>query len=201
MKGTRVDFKSEGETLSATLYNDAASVAVVLCPPHPLYGGSSSDTRIVSVARELASHDISALCIDYGSYGQGVKEIQNVLDAIELIEKKVSCLGLLGYSFGAVVASNVAARTETDGFVAISILKRVNGLEANFKFDCPKLFIHGRHDDVAPYSEFEELYKEVRGKKERFILNTNHFYMEKYPVIIDKVSKRIRRFFQAQFSN
>ena len=120
-------FKSKGEILPATFY-DNSSVGVVLCPPHPLYGGSKNDTRIVRVARELASHNISALCIDYGSYGKGVKEVENILDAASWMRKRVRSLGLLGYSFGAVVASNAAARTEVKGFVAMSILRRVNGL-------------------------------------------------------------------------
>jgi len=72
----QVSFRSKDKTLLATLYGDS-SVGVVLCPPHPLYGGSKDDTRIVRVARELASHDVSALCMDYGGYGKGVDEVQN----------------------------------------------------------------------------------------------------------------------------
>lgn len=194
-----ISFKSRGETLVATLH-DSSSVGVVLCPPHPLYGGSIKDTRIVRVARELALHDISALCMDYGSYGKGVKEVQNVLDAILFMRKRVDSLGLLGYSFGAVVASNAAVRVEIDGFVAMSILKKVNGLAANLDFDCPKLFVHGRSDNVASYSEFEHLYTEARGRKEMLVLDTDHFYMEDYPTIIDSASRSIRRFFQEVFS-
>ena len=118
-------FESNGKTLSATLYGNS-SVGVVLCPPHPLFGGSRRDIRIVRVARELALHNISALCMDYGSYGKGAKEVENVLDAISWMRKKVNSLGLLGYSFGAVVASNAVARTEIDGFVAMSILRKVD---------------------------------------------------------------------------
>ncbi len=194
-RGVQEVFFSRGETLSATIYNNS-SVGVVLCPPHPLYGGSRNDTRIVRVARELASYKISALCIDYGSYGKGAKEVENVLDAVAWMQKRVHSVGLLGYSFGAVVASNAAARTEVKGFVAVSILRKVNGLEANLDFDWPKLFVHGKRDDVAPYSEFESLYASARGRKEKLVLDTDHFYMENYPNTIKSVSKRICRFFE-----
>jgi len=190
-----VSFRSKGETLPATFYDDS-SVGVVLCPPHPLYGGRRNDTRIVRIARELASHNISALCIDYGSYGKGVKEVENVLDAVSWMRKRVRSLGLLGYSFGAVVASNAATQTEIEGFVAMSILRRVNGLEANLNFDCPKLFVHGKLDDVALYSEFEYIYAKAKGRKERLVLNTGHFFMEGYPATINSASKRIREFFE-----
>jgi len=175
-----VSFKSRGETLPATLYNNS-SVGVVLCPPHPLYGGSRNDTRIVRVARELALHGISALCMDYGSYGEGVKEVQNVLDAISYMQKRVRSLGLLGYSFGAVVASNAVARAKIEGFVAMSILRKANGLEARLDFDCPKLFVHGRLDDVVPYSEFEYLYGEAKGPKEKLVLNNRSFLYGRLP--------------------
>jgi len=195
----QVSFRSKDETLLATLYGDS-SVGVVLCPPHPLYGGSRDDTRIVRVARELASHDVSALCMDYGGYGKGVEEVQNVLDAISFMRKRVDSLGLLGYSFGAVVASNVAVQTEVDCFVAISILKKVNGLKANLDFDCPKLFVHGKHDKVAPYSDFKQLYKKAREKKDKLVLDTDHFYMDDYPTTIDLASKSICEFFKEAFS-
>jgi len=190
-----VSFKSKSETLPATFY-DNSSVGVVLCPPHPLYGGRRNDTRIVRVARELASHNISALCIDYGSYGTGVKEVENVLDAVSWMRKRIRSLGLLGYSFGAVVASNAAALTEIEGFVAMSILKKVDGLEANLDFGCPKFFVHGKLDDVALYSEFEYIYAKAKGRKEKLVLNTGHFYMGNYPATINSASKRIREFFE-----
>jgi hypothetical protein len=195
VRAREVSFKSKGENLPATFY-DNSSVGVVLCPPHPLYGGRRNDTRIVRVARELASHGISALCIDYGSYDKGVKEVENVLDAVSWMRKRVRSLGLLGYSFGAVVASNSAARTEIEGFVAMSILMKVNGLEANLDFDCPKLFVHGKLDDVARHSEFEYLFAKAKGRKEKLVLNTGHSYIENYPATIESASKRIREFFE-----
>jgi len=194
----QVVFESTGETLGATFY-DVSSVGVVLCPPHPLYGGSRNDTRLVRIARELTSHNISALCMDYGSYGKGVKEVGNVLDAVAWMKKRVRYSGLLGYSFGAVVASNVAARAEVEGFVAISILRKVNGLEANLDFDCPNFFVHGRYDNVAPCSEFEYLYSKAKGRKEKLVLDTDHFYVDNYPITINSASKRIIQFFKEVF--
>jgi alpha/beta superfamily hydrolase len=195
----QITFTSKGETLPATLYAHS-SKGVILCPPHPLYGGTRNDTRIVRIARELASRGISALCIDYGSYGKGVEEVQNVLDAVSFMGKKVDCLGLVGYSFGAVVASNVVGQTEIDGYVAMSILKRVDGIDAILDFACPKLFVHGKRDKVAPYSDFKQLYQEANERKERLVLDTDHFYMENYPTIIDLASKSICKFFAKIFS-
>jgi uncharacterized protein len=195
-----VTFESCNETLKATLYGEfsaAPSAGVVLCPPHPLHGGNRHDTRLVTVARELSKHDLLALCMDYGSYGGGIREVQYVVDASAFMRAKgISPLGLLGYSFGAVVASNAVVAAKADGFVAMSILRRINDLTAKLDSECPKLFVHGRRDNLASYPDFERLYTEAKGAKQKLILDTDHFYMDKYPTVIRTTAEAIRKFFQ-----
>jgi alpha/beta superfamily hydrolase len=95
-----------------------------------------------------------------------------------------------------VVASNAAATAEADGFVAMSILRRVNDLTAKLDFGCPKLFVHGSRDNLASFSDFERLYAEAKGAKQKFILDTDHFYMDNYPTLIKTAAETIRKFFQ-----
>jgi len=194
-----VSFKSGSETLHATLYSDfspTSHAGVVLCPPHPLYGGNRNDARIVKVARELSKYNIRALCIDYGNYSRGLGEVQHVLDAVLFMRRKgVSSLGLLGYSFGSVVASNAAATADIDGFAAMSILRQVNGLTAKLDFNCPKLFVHGRRDEIASYSDFKHLFVEAKDVKQKLVLDTDHFYMDNYPAVINAAAEVIRKFF------
>jgi len=187
-----ISFKSRGEDLGGTLYGEFDRL-VIMCPPHPLYGGNRSDVRLVRVAEELSLRGISSLCIDYGPYGEGIEEVNDVIAAISSYKRGFS-VGLFGYSFGSVVASNAAARTsEIQGFVAMSILRRVGKIDATLDFDCPKLFIHGRRDES--YSRFETLFTEVRERKDKFVLDTDHFYLDSYPKIIDRASDRIGQFF------
>jgi alpha/beta superfamily hydrolase len=189
-----LEFESNGQKLTASFFEASSGISqagVVLCPPHPKYGGNRRDTRTVRVAEELTLHRISSLCIDYGSYGRGITEVRNVADAISLMQKKTKIVGLLGYSFGAAVASNAAARTNVAGFVAMSILRRVNGLTAIFSFDCPKLFVHGKLDNMASYSDFERLYSEVEGTKQKLVLDTDH-----YPNVLNRAAEAICKFFQ-----
>jgi alpha/beta superfamily hydrolase len=135
--------------------------------------------------------------MDYGSYGGGLREVQQVLDAIAFMrEKGFSSLGLLGYSFGAVVASNATASAEANGFVAMSILRRINDLTAKLDSECPKLFVHGKRDNLASYSDFECLYAEAEGVKQKLVLDTDHFYMDNYPTVINMAAEATRKFFQ-----
>jgi alpha/beta superfamily hydrolase len=198
-----ISFVSGNENLQATLYGQlsaTSSAGVVLCPPHPLHGGSRHDTRLVAVARALSKNALPALCMDYGSYGGGIREIQHVLDAAAFMRGKgVSSLGLLGYSFGSVVASNAAATAEADGFVAMSILRRINDLTAKLDSECPKLFVHGKRDNLASYADFEYLYAEAKGSKQKLVLDTDHFYMDNYPTVINTAAEATCRFFQESF--
>lgn len=36
-------------------------------------------------------------------------------------------------------------------------------------------------------------------RKEKFVLNTDHFYVENYPEVIDSVAKKISKFFEEVF--
>jgi alpha/beta superfamily hydrolase len=135
--------------------------------------------------------------MDYGSYGGGIREVQYVVDAAAFMRTKgIGPLGLLGYSFGAVVASNAAVAAKADGFVAMSILRRINDLTTKLDSECPKLFVHGRRDNLASYSDFERLYTEAKGAKQKLILDTDHFYMDNYPTMIKTAAETIRKFFQ-----
>jgi alpha/beta superfamily hydrolase len=95
-----------------------------------------------------------------------------------------------------VVASNAAVAAKADGFVAMSILRRINDLTTKLDSECPKLFVHGRRDNLASYSDFERLYAEAEGKKQKLILDTDHFYMDNYPIAINAAAEAICRFFQ-----
>ncbi|MDY6964367.1 MAG: dienelactone hydrolase family protein [Halobacteriota archaeon] len=167
---------------------------MILCPPHPMFGGSRYDARLVHLAKELGRSGISALCIDYGKYGGGAREARDVMAAISHMKGEAKKLGVLGYSFGAVVSSNAVAQSphKIDGYVAMSILKRIEKVSADLSSNCPKLMIHGRKDPLAPFKDFESLFSDAKGEKEQFVLETDHFYGG----VMDLVSERVCDFFR-----
>jgi len=184
--------------IKADIYGEVAEdlPAVVLCPPHPLYGGSRRDYRLCEIADTLSSRGITAISIDYSRYDRGMREIEDVVGVIEYLDRKTGWTGLLGYSYGAVVASNAASRTDVPlrGFVALSILDSIDDIRADFNFDAPKFFIHGRYDDVAPFSNFEILYRKIGGEKSLLILDTDHFYTGMG--VVEEISRAVAAFFK-----
>ena len=159
----------------ATLYGNFVR-GILLCPPHPRYGGSRQDLRLVAIAKELAKSDISALCLDYSAYTGGTEEIKDTLFALEYMSETMTSLGLLGYSYGAVVASNAAAQLQNlKGLVLMSPLRKVNGLKIDLSSTCKKFIIYGLHDDFVT-ADIDEIYDLSKGEKQRLSLDTDHFY-------------------------
>lgn len=185
---SEIVIEHDNKTLRGTLY-DVSDVGVVLCPPHPMMGGSRYDDRLVLLSKKLASQGISALCFDYGDYGKGITEIGDVLSAISYLKETKRNIGVLGYSFGAVVSSNAVSKAskDVDGFVTMSILKRVDKVKADLSSNCPKLMINGKKDPIVPYKEFEGLCAEAKGEKESLILDTDHFYGGVMDIVTEKV--------------
>lgn len=179
--------------IQTTLYGESKA-GVILCPPHPLYGGNRFDARLVRIATELATSNISALALDYHAYTGGGEEVKDVLAAIAYFEEKVGSLGLLGYSYGTAVASNAARESPTkiEGLALISPIKRIDNLELELGSDCPKFMAYGLNDSLVA-GDFDELYLKARGKKERLALETDHFYYGFEDILAKKTTEFFAR--------
>ncbi|RLI32981.1 hypothetical protein DRO51_00525 [Candidatus Bathyarchaeota archaeon] len=196
MKIKDICFDGSRGKIYCTIYNNGGfNAGVVLCPPHPLYGGSRSDMRLTVFAKDLAENGITALCIDYfEEYGSGVGEVQDVIDSALYMLKYVKNLGLLGYSFGAVVASVASVKlNNVKGLILVSPVERVNSLRIDLSSSCPKLFIHGKYDQFTSLEKLKMLYNNAKGEKDCILFDTDHFYMD-YS-ILKEVSSRICHFF------
>ncbi|MEM2934175.1 MAG: dienelactone hydrolase family protein [Methanocellales archaeon] len=192
-----VVFPSETGVLYGTLLGRGEDLGVVLCPPHPLYGGSRFDHRLAAVALELEKNGITALTFDYrNKFARGRGEIQDAISALRYLRGRVKKIGIFGYSFGAVVASNAASKFEVIGIAYLAILKQTEDIQAIVNQRAPKFFIHGKKDQIAPYARFEELYQSANEPKQCLILeNEDHFFHHS----IEEIAKAIARFFKGGF--
>lgn len=189
-----ITFTSGGREIRATLYG-RFSRGVLLCPPHPLYGGSRNDSRLVAIAGALESSGIYTLCFDYSAYTGGTQEVQDALAGLEYMAGTSSSPGLLGYSYGAVVASNAAARFPgLKGLVLVSPLAKIDRLKTELSSDCRKMIVYGRQDELVA-GDIDALYTSAAGEKQKLELDTGHFY-EGYEEIL---AGAVRDFFLEVF--
>ena len=93
--------------------------AVLLCHPHPLYGGTMHSAVVLALARVLAEADgVATLRFNYrgvgksgGSYAEGVGETLDAKAAVASLDARFpdAKLAVCGYSFGTWVGLRAAA--------------------------------------------------------------------------------------------
>jgi alpha/beta superfamily hydrolase len=119
----RVPGRAGGPTLAARTHAPAGAVrAVVLCHPHPLYGGSMHSPVPLSLARILSDtvldrvawtrFDFRGVSPSEGAYDEGRGEVDDVLAVLDELRRVApgAPLTLCGHSFGSWVALLASAK-------------------------------------------------------------------------------------------
>jgi alpha/beta superfamily hydrolase len=146
----------------------APSGGLVLCHPHPLYGGDMDNPVVRRAAEAAAGAGLITLRFNFrgvgaseGSHGGGDGEQDDVAAALGLLAERLPGarpLGLLGYSFGAWVAARVAAgRT---GLAGLCLIAPPVGMLAFPSIDAAgldTLLVAGTRDDYCPPEELRAL--------------------------------------------
>jgi len=151
-------------TLEGVLHSPEAGAplpGVVVCHPHPLYGGNMHNNLVVAVCQALAEAGITALRFNFrgvggnsGGYGDGRGERDDIRAALgflaggEGIDRER--LGLCGYSFGGGVAMAVSDDRRVKALALISpAVATETDWERWGEFGGPKMIIGGGLDDIV----------------------------------------------------
>ena len=194
MKETRVSFLSGGLVLEGilTIPEGAGSLpAVIVCHPHPLYGGSMDNNVISSLHEATTQASLISFKFNFRGVGgsqrefsEGIGEQEDVKAAISFIstveEVDSSRIALAGYSAGAGFALPVGSNDDR-----IKALAAVSPPLSMFDFDflksCPKpkLLISGSRDDLIPADQLLEFCQTCPEPKEcEIIEGADHFWWE-----------------------
>ena len=159
--GEPLTFLSGDLTLEGLVHRPQAVTypAVVVCHPHPLFGGDMHNSVVTGVCQALVESGIAALRFNFrgvgrslGRFGDGVGERDDVLAALAYLRGLEGVdparVGLVGYSFGAAVAL-VAADEQVAALAAISPPSFGSAIPP-LAIRCPTVLIAGDRDDVAP---------------------------------------------------
>ena len=158
---------------------------VLMCPPHPLFGGSRHDVRLDRISNALLRLGISVLRFDYmRPYRGGIGEIEDAKKCLSYLKDRHDFIIVLGYSFGSVVASNIARYCDLS--IYISPIRAIDSIKFT-DTKIPKLFIIATKDQIIPLQESLEIYEEASEPKAIVKLETDHFYFGKF----DALSKAV----------
>lgn len=161
---------------------------VIVCHPHPLYGGDMMNNVVTAICEELNNNSIAAFRFNFrgmgnsqGSFGGGIDEQEDVKAALDYVlsqsiidDKRV---GLAGYSFGGGVALPVAIQNERIKILAlISPALEDSGWEQLTEYNNPKYVVFGDNDTVIPLDGFKRYMKISEPGHYMLISGTDHFW-------------------------
>ena len=169
--------------------SDTPPPAVVICHPHPLYGGNMSNNIIVALCEALAHQSIASLRFNFrgvgrsgGQFSKGKGEQEDVRAALAFVSSSDDIntmqIGLAGYSFGGSVALPVAHHEERVKLLGlISPALSVSGWELLQQYRRPSLLIAGDADEFVPRDRLEQYARHATGSQQcRIIPGADHFW-------------------------
>jgi uncharacterized protein len=161
-----VSIPGHGVTLEGVWHfpksTNALLPAVVVCHPHPLYGGSMDNNVVLAICEGLANGGLAALRFNFrgvgnssGVYSGGTGEPDDVRAAIDFAASgdgiDPSRLGLAGYSYGGGMAIPVAADDpRVCALALVSPAAETKNWQKLPDYHGPRLILAGGQDDQVP---------------------------------------------------
>ena len=190
----------DGVRLEADLARpDHPVAAAVVCHPHPLYGGERTNPVVDTVFRHLLARGVAVLRFDFrgaggseGQHGGGTDERLDVAAAIDtLVSVTDAPLWLVGYSFGAAVALDVA-HPRADGWIAIAPPLAAMPAERVAATDHrPKHLMVPSRDQYSPPERTAELVAGWPSTTVDVIEGADHFLNGHLQTVADRVAARL----------
>ena len=185
-------FPSGDLALEGTLHLPAEEgrfPGVVICHPHPRYGGDMYNVIVATLAQSLCAAGIAALRFNFrgvdmseGSFDGGNGEIQDAEEALNYLSLcenvDASRVGIAGYSFGAAVAMAAASRSNlAQAIVSVACPSRVFNEMSAQEMLIPKMLILGEHDHDFPAQQFKFMARRYSDPKQVEIIDgADHFF-------------------------
>lgn len=168
------------------------SAGVVICHPHPQYGGEMTNNVVMAVSSSVVAYGLAALRFNFrgvgrsgGSYDNGAGEQDDALAAVDALAKgSVSDelpgglrVALAGYSFGGGVALGAAGRVESLAALALISPAIGDASDGYSALTMPKLIATGEADNFATVERVRGLARMLPGATEIYIApQTDHFW-------------------------
>ena len=177
---------------------------VVICHPHPLYGGDMNNNVVEGITAAAEESQMAVLAFNFrgvgrsqGTHDRGNGEVDDAMAAARCLASNPKVdrdrIVIAGYSFGAVVALKAASREQ--GFRAVALVacptRSLDTPEAQ-SIAQPKLFVHGDIDNVVQMDVFQSLVQKLPQPTEVEVLPGADHFLQGYE---DEVGTRVVEFF------
>ena len=168
----------------------AARGLAVVCHPHPLHGGTMNNKVVQTLARAFVQRGWRSVRFDFrgvgasaGHWDGGVGEVDDALAVVRAFRAPGEPLALAGFSFGAYVASQAAARQARQAPAEHVVL--VGPAVQNFAvapLPSGSLVVHGEADEVVPLSAVLD-WARPQAQPVVVVPGTGHFFHGQLPLL------------------
>jgi uncharacterized protein len=171
--------------------------AVVLCHPHPQYGGTMRSLVISALFEALPDAGVECLRFNYrgvenstGSYADGVGERLDVVAALDTLVASGSAsvpLGLIGWSFGADMAL-ATHDARVAGWMGIALPMRFVSdadRDAVAHDPRPKLLALAQHDEFRDAEWVMDATRGWTNTRVEVVAGASHFFVGRTDRLID----------------
>lgn len=183
---------------------------VVVCHPHPLYGGTMDNKVVTMTAKAYEDLGCNSVRFNYrgvgdsdGIYGKNIGEVADAMAVIEWLnkEKAVSSLYFAGFSFGAYIAAQAASDTQAQSkevvkhllMIAPSVVNSPFGSVTPIPLDTS--IIMGDADEVVSYDDVSAWAEQQYPPLEMITMEgAGHFFHGR----LTELKQQIKRLFNAE---
>jgi alpha/beta superfamily hydrolase len=131
---------------------------VVICHPHPVHGGTLDNKVVITLVRAFLQIGFRTVRFNFrgvgaseGAWDEGQGEIDDALAVIARYRDPAQPFMLAGFSFGAYVASQAAARLPEDAKPKRMVLVGPSTQKQQMAtVPADTIVVHGEADDVVP---------------------------------------------------
>lgn len=205
-----VKILTKNSELEAKVDIRSGSIGLVMCHPHPLYGGTMNNKVVTTVVRSARDLGLSTLRFNFrgigestGEYDNGVGEQEDVLAALNYAREELGweTVILAGFSFGAGMAC----------LTACQFPNLVNGLfllaPAVHHFDAPVTMpyefdtwvLMGDADEVVPFEEVESWVNRLIPQPHWLVFKeTSHFFHGRLTDLKEVMSQELQSLLDSQ---
>jgi alpha/beta superfamily hydrolase len=166
----------------------APRLAVVLCHPHPRFGGTMHNKVVYRLARGLRAAGAVVLRFNFrgvgashGAYGEMTGEIEDARSALTWLRERYPALpfALAGFSFGGRAITELGCAAGGAQFLlAAGFSTRLGSVEYLDTCPTPKIFVQSTHDQYCSREEFERVYATfAEPKRVVWIEAADHFFV------------------------
>jgi alpha/beta superfamily hydrolase len=178
---------------------------VIVCHPHPQFGGDMENPVVVTAAETAELAGFSTLrfnfrgaCGSEGTYAEGEGERDDVRAALTYLCSRLSgkapFIHVVGYSFGAWVGVPVAVEDErVMGIVAVAPPLEMYDFKSLMGCTKPKLIIAWNRDFLCPAASLDTLYYQIEEPKSLTIIpGADHFFSSHLESLVQPIREFLR---------